>query len=96
LNVFTAGPAQVAFCPFTASTFFVVKGELSAVNAALVFPEVQAVTIANTHSVKTNVILFISFSSRSKLIRGTMRAEYADEERTGVKSASEGLLPHLK
>jgi hypothetical protein len=56
----TAGPAHVAFCPFTASTFFVVNGEAFAVNAAFVFPFVHAVNTANAHSAKPKVILFIS------------------------------------
>jgi hypothetical protein len=89
LNVFTDGPEHVTFCPLTASIFFVVNGELSALNAALVFPEVQAAKITSAHIAETKVILFIAFSSRSRLIRGTLHSVCA------MKKGRE-LRAHLK
>src|SRR6516225_6624001 len=84
LKVFTAGPAHVAFWPFTASMFFVVNGEASFVKAAFVFCELHAVSVNSVQNVKTNNI-FVFMSPLPPINQGsTLSSELSDDEMTKI------------
>src|SRR5438093_12912021 len=61
-NVFTDGPAHVAFWPFTASIFLVVNGAVSRIVAditELVFSDVHAVKLKQTQITALSTIFFM-------------------------------------
>src|SRR5262245_61163992 len=65
LNVFTDGPAHVAFWPFTASIFLVVNGVASEPGADLVFAGPHAANAKTTQNVKLRTVFFISSPRKS-------------------------------
>src|SRR5438046_7469074 len=63
LNVFTDGPAHVAFWPFTASMFLVVSEEVSDIGPKtppFVFCDVHAARLKQTQMIAPKIKFFIS------------------------------------
>src|SRR5262245_3317808 len=85
LNVFTDGPAQVAFWPFTGSIFLVVNGVASEAGADCVFAGPHAASAKTTQSVEPRPVFFMS-SPPNHLKNRHDHCRTINEEVTGVKA----------